>query len=70
MSMQYPKEFMSISELNKMGLAKDFLKQLSRAKGAPVVKTMGGGKIYFRTSELDSFMDGITKKVGSKKFHR
>lgn len=57
MGTQYAKPFMSIAELTETGLAKDYLKKLSRAQGAPVIRTMGGGKIYFRTALLDDFMD-------------
>lgn len=58
--MNYPKPFMSITELSTLGLSKSYLKQLSRAKNAPITKTPGGGKIYFRTDELDGFMDKIS----------
>ncbi|MBE5966981.1 MAG: hypothetical protein E7255_08450 [Lachnospiraceae bacterium] len=60
--MAYPKQFMSITELTETGLSRDFLKQLSRAEGAPIVRTLGGGKIYFKTSELNDFMEEISKK--------
>lgn len=61
--MQYPKQFMSITDLTKMGLSRDYLKQLARAEGAPIIKTVGGGKIYFRTADLDAFMDKISKRT-------
>lgn len=60
--MGYPKKFMSITELTKIGLSRDYLKQLSRAEGAPVIRTLGGGKIYFKTDELDKFMDEVSKR--------
>jgi hypothetical protein len=62
----YAKPFMSITELTLTGLSRDYLKQLARADGAPIIKTMGGGKIYFRTSELDNFMTEITEKEKTK----
>lgn len=61
--MQYPKEFMSITELTQLGLSRDYLKQLARADGAPIIRTMGGGKILFRTAELDTFMDQISRRM-------
>lgn len=61
--MQYPKQFMSITELTETGLSRDYLKQLSRAEGAPIIRTLGGGKIYFKTSELDDFMRDVSKKA-------
>lgn len=58
---------MSITELTKTGLSRDYLKQLSRAKGAPIIKTVNGGKIYFMTSELNDFMKEVTKRTLNKK---
>lgn len=40
--MSYPKQFMSITELTETGLSRDYLKQLSRAEGAPIIRTFGG----------------------------
>ena len=60
--MSYPKQFMSITELTETGLSRDYLKQLSRASGAPIVRTLGGGKIYFKASELDKFMDEVSER--------
>jgi molybdenum-dependent DNA-binding transcriptional regulator ModE len=62
MSVQYPKQFMSITELTETGLSREYLKQLARASGAPIVKTMKGGKIYFITAELNDFMKEITNR--------
>lgn len=58
----YEKPFMTISELTSTGLSRDYLKQLSRANGAPVIRTLGGGKIYFKTSELDRFMEEVSSR--------
>jgi len=58
---------MSITDLTKMGLSRDYLKQLARAEGAPIIKTVGGGKIYFRTADLDAFMDKISKRTKPRK---
>lgn len=59
----YAKPFMSITELTETGLSRDYLKQLSRAKGAPIVRTLGKkGKIFFITSELNDFMKEISVK--------
>jgi hypothetical protein len=58
----YAKQYMSITELTETGLSRDYLKQLSRVKEAPIIRTMGGGKIYFKTSELDAFMTEVSKK--------
>lgn len=70
MKTQYAKPFMTITELTLLGLPKDYLKQLSRADGAPIVKTLGGGKILFRTAELDDFMTEITKRVSARRKRR
>ncbi len=64
----YDKPFMSITELvSTTGLSRDYLKQLSRATDAPIIKTMGGGKIYFRTWELDKFMAEVSKRDAIKR---
>jgi len=52
---------MSITELTSTGLSRDYLKNLSRANGAPIIRTMGGGKIYFITAELNDFIIKVTK---------
>jgi len=62
MQTMYAKPFMSITELTSVGLSRDYLKNLSRINGAPVIKTLGGGKIYFITNKLDDFMRKITEK--------
>jgi len=60
---EYPKKYMSITELVEFtGLSRDFFKQLSRAKGAPITRTVGRGKIYFRTNELDAFIKKIQER--------
>jgi hypothetical protein len=58
----YVKPFMSITELTKLGLSRDYLKRISGIYDAPIIKTLGGGKIYFKTSELDAFLDEVTKR--------
>lgn len=65
--MQYIKPYMSITELTATGLSRDYLKQLSRADGAPVIRTMGGGKIYFKTAELDGFMTEVSKRASKRR---
>ena len=60
--MTYPKPFMSITELTELGLPRSYLKQLSRIKGAPIVRTLNRGKIYFITAELTDFMQKISEK--------
>lgn len=65
--MDYPKELMSISELIKLGYTRDMLMNYSRARGAPVVWTMGGGKVYFKTSELDAFIIEMNERVAKQK---
>lgn len=47
---------MSITELVEMGFPLRTLKQYARAKGAPVIKTAGGGKNLFITDKLLDFM--------------
>lgn len=68
--MRYPKHFMSITELTETGLSRDYLKQLSRAEGAPIIRTLGGGKIYFKTAELDEFMKEISNRTAKRKLQR
>lgn len=58
----YAKPFMSITDLTETGLSREYLKQLSRAIGAPIIRTMGKGKIYFITSELNDFMKEVSKR--------
>lgn len=64
--MTYPKSFMSITELTELGLPRSYLKQLSRVKNAPIQKTPKGGKIFFKTEELDAFMSKITASARRK----
>lgn len=69
----YEKPFMTITELTSTGLSRDYLKQLSRADGAPIIRTLGGGKIYFKTAELNGFMDMISQRkqaLSKPKKHR
>lgn len=65
----YQKPYMTISELTQYGLSRDYLVQLAHARGAPIMRTMGGrkrgGRIYFKTSELDEFIAEVTKRVNS-----
>lgn len=61
MPITYEKPFMSITELTSMGLSRDFLKRLSRIEGAPIIKTLGGGKILFKTAELDNFIGKVKR---------
>jgi predicted DNA-binding transcriptional regulator AlpA len=57
----YPGKFMGIADLSNLtGLSKDYFKQIAKAKDAPIVKTKGGGKIYFKTEELDAYMQKVT----------
>lgn len=64
----YSKPFLSITDLvQETGLSRDYIKKLSRAEGAPIIFTPGGGKIYFRTAELDRFMEKISDKERRKR---
>ena len=63
--MTYPRPFMSITELTELGLPRSYLKQLSRIKGAPIIKTLKGGKIYFVTADLTKFMQQVSEKGGT-----
>jgi len=58
----YEKPFMSITELTKIGLPREFLKILSRVPDAPIIKTLGGGKILFKTDELDKYLKKISER--------
>lgn len=63
-STSYSKPYMSITELVKeTGLARGYLKQLARVEDAPIVFTLGGGKIYFKTAELDNFMGLVSERI-------
>lgn len=62
--MAYSKLYMSITELvEDTGLSRDYLKQLARVKDAPIIWTLGGGKVYFATAELDNFMEVVSKRI-------
>lgn len=62
MGFQYPKPYMSITELiETTGLSRDYLKRIARIDKAPIIKTNGGGKVYFRTSELEEFFIEVSK---------
>lgn len=51
--------YKSITELVEItGLSRDHLKKLSRIDGAPVVKTIGGGKILFEMDKFHEFLRG------------
>lgn len=61
--MVYPKPYMSITELiNVTGLSRDYLKRVSGIHDAPVIRTNGGGKIFFRTDELDRYLIEVSKR--------
>lgn len=61
---KYSKPFMSITDLvQETGLSRDYFKRLSRIKDAPIIRTPGGGKIFFDTSRLDDLMKDISKRV-------
>lgn len=60
--MNFEKQFMSITELTKTGLSRSYLTDLSRAKGAPIIKTKGNGKIFFITSDLEAFMKEVSQR--------
>lgn len=60
--MNYPKPFMSITELVKVtGISRDYFKNIALAKDAPVIRTPNGGKFYFKTNELDDYMKKVTE---------
>lgn len=59
MDYKFPKPFMSITELTKLGLPREFLKILARIKDAPIIMTMGGGKVLFKTYELEAYLKKI-----------
>jgi hypothetical protein len=61
---------MSITELTELGLPRDYLYQLSGARGAPVIRTIGKGKILFKTTELDEFMKEVTERERKQKATR
>ena len=54
--MEYTKRFMSITELVALGWSRSDLKQYVNAKGAPVIRTAGGGKCLFDTTKLDEWV--------------
>ena len=59
---RYPKMYMGIRELSEFtGLSKDYFKSIAKSKEAPIVRTNGGGKIFFKTEELDAYMQKITE---------
>lgn len=54
--MVYPKPLMSISELVAMGYSRWDLRCYANAKGAPVRRTIGKGKVFYETDKLDDFI--------------
>lgn len=54
--MTYPKKLMSITELRKLGFPKETLYKIAHINNAPVIRTAGGGKIFFVTENLDDFI--------------
>lgn len=70
MQVQYAKPFMTITELATMGLSKNYLRQLSRAKDAPITRTVGGGKIYFETARLNEFMVEVTRREEIERYKK
>ena len=59
--MNYPKPLMSITELVNMGYSRWDLKCYANAKGAPVMRTVGGGKVFFQTDKLEEFIHQIQR---------
>lgn len=53
---KYPKLLMSITELVQMGYSKTDLKNYTRIKDFPCVRTQGGGKYLIQTDKLDSWI--------------
>ena len=47
--MKFPKQFMSITELSKLGLSRTDLKNYTHVKDFPCQRTKGGGKILVDT---------------------
>ncbi len=56
--MDYPKRFMSITELTELGHSRMALNQYAHAKGSPVIRTSNKpkSKILFDTSKLDKWL--------------
>lgn len=54
--MIYEKPFMTIKELEKMGLSAYSLKQCVYDPEAPIVRTSPRGKIRFDTTQLDDYL--------------
>lgn len=55
--MTYPKPYMSVSELAKMGLSKTSLYQAASHHLAYhyIIRTAGGGKILFDTEQFEKY---------------
>ena len=70
MDYKFPKPFMSITELTKLGLPRELLKNISRVSDAPIIKTMGGGKILYKTYELESFLKEIGERRNNSNTYR
>lgn len=54
--MVYPKPLMSITELVSMGYSRWDLRCYANAKNAPVIRTIGKGKVFYQTEKLDEFI--------------
>jgi hypothetical protein len=55
--MEFPKPLMSIAQLSELGFSKSMLKEYARAKDSPIIKTAGGGKIFFITDKLIEYIE-------------
>ncbi|WP_207647316.1 hypothetical protein [Parasporobacterium paucivorans] len=64
----YPKPLMSIRELTDMGFPRNTLQEWARVKDAPVIYSAGGGKVFFKTAQLDEFAKVMAIRTRRGKF--
>ncbi len=60
--MNYQKPLMSITELVAMGYSRWDLQCYANAKGAPVIRTIGGGKVLFQTDKIEEFIHRLQRQ--------
>lgn len=62
--MHFPKQFMSISELSKIGFSRESLKGWVHVRGFPAFRNKPNGKWYINTDQLEKWLKskGLMKR--------
>lgn len=56
--MMFPKQLMTITEMMELGFSRYELYKFAGARGCPIIRSPGGGKIKFDTTK---FMDWLVE---------